>query len=163
MRVLAINGSHRCCGATAAAMGELIATLCADEVHTYRADQLKIAPCVGCEYCRSHEGCSQKDDMQPLIEQICQSDVIVIGSPIYFGNLSGQLKTLCDRLYPAYRGGGKSLFSGKKLYLIYTQHSPCDTYADFRKTAVDYLFGFLGFDLVSTTVVGADGKKVFCK
>jgi len=161
MKILAINGSHRKYGATASAMQELISSLGDAQVQWYYADQLEIAPCIGCEFCRRNEGCSQKDDLQPLFEQILASDIIVIGSPIYFGNLSGALKVLCDRLYPAYRGGGKSLFAGKKLYLVYTQHSSCQSYADFRQTAADYLFKFLGFDLVSTTVVGGDGKAVY--
>ena len=89
------------------------------------------------------------------------SEAVIIASPVYFGALSGQLKTVCDRMYPVYRGGGKSLLAGKKLYLVYTQHSPCDTYADVRKTAEDYLFRFLGFQLVQTTVVGKDGKRYY--
>ena len=97
--------------------------------------------------------------MEGLIREILDSEAVVIASPVYFGALSGQLKTICDRLYPVYRGGGKSLVAGKKLYLVYTQHSACDTYADVRKTAENYLFCFLGFRLVQTTVVGKDGKR----
>lgn len=93
------------------------------------------------------------------MQEILESEAVIIASPVYFGTLSGQMKILCDRLYPLYRGGGKSLIFGKKLYLVYTQHSTCDTYSEVRKANEDYLFRFLGFDLVQTVVVGKDGEK----
>ena len=163
MKTLVLIGSCRKQGATAA---EALAQARAldptgQETTVHFAHELKVGCCVGCEFCRREPGCSQKDDMAGLLQEIQDSQAVVIGSPVYFGALSGQLKTVCDRMYPLYRGGGRSLVTGKDLYLVYTQHSPCDTYADVRKTAEDYLFRFLGFHLVQTTVVGKDGKRCY--
>ena len=163
MKTLVLIGSRRRNGATAVKAREVVQTLDpgGDQTTIHFVDELKIAPCCGCNYCRKTPGCSQKDDAEQVIQEILDSEAVVIASPVYFGTLSGHLKTLCDRLYPLYRGGGQSLISGKKLYLIYTQHSACDTYAEVRKANEDYLFRFLGFDLVETTVVGKDGEKTY--
>ena len=163
MKTLVLIGSSRKQGATAtealAQARELDPT--GQDTIVHFVHEMKVACCCGCEFCRKEPACSQKDDMAGLIQEMLDSEAVIIASPVYFGALSGQLKTVCDRLYPVYRGRGKSLLAGKKLYLVYTQHSPCDTYADVRKTAEDYLFRFLGFQLVQTTVVGKDGKRYY--
>ena len=147
MKTLVLIGSSRKQGATAtealAQARELDPT--GQDTIVHFVHEMKVACCCGCEFCRKEPACSQKDDMAGLIQEMLDSEAVIIASPVYFGAL--------------YRGGGKSLLAGKKLYLVYTQHSPCDTYADVRKTAEDYLFRFLGFQLVQTTVVGKDGKR----
>ena len=161
MKTVVLIGSNRKQGATAKEALALARDLdpTGQDTVVHFANEMNVACCCGCEFCRREPACSQKDDMEGLIREILDSEAVVIASPVYFGALSGQLKTICDRLYPVYRGGGKSLVAGKKLYLVYTQHSACDTYADVRKTAENYLFCFLGFRLVQTTVVGKDGKR----
>lgn len=161
MKTLVLIGSRRKNGATAAKAQQLAHALDPDGQHTtvHFVDDLKIDSCCGCNYCRKTPGCSQKDDAEKVMQEILESEAVIIASPVYFGTLSGQMKILCDRLYPLYRGGGKSLIFGKKLYLVYTQHSTCDTYSEVRKANEDYLFRFLGFDLVQTVVVGKDGEK----
>ncbi|MGX8709517.1 MAG: flavodoxin family protein [bacterium] len=163
MKVFALVGSNRKSGRTAAETMKLARTLDVSGTQTVicYANEANVAACTGCNYCRTQEGCSQTDGMQRILQEIINSDAVIISSPVYFGNLSGQLKIICDRMYPAYRGGGRSLFAKKKLYLIYTQHSACDIYVDFRKTAEDYLFKFLGFHIVETIVVGGSQRKVF--
>ncbi|MGN8967755.1 flavodoxin family protein [Intestinimonas sp. HCP28S3_D6] len=163
MRTLVLIGSRRKNGATAAKAQQLARTLDPDGQQTtiHFVDDLKVASCCGCNYCRKTPGCSQKDDAEMVIQEIQDSEAVIIASPVYFGTLSGQMKTLCDRLYPLYRGGGQSLISGKALYLVYTQHSGCDTYSEVRKANEDYLFRFLGFNLIQTVVVGKDGEKTY--
>ena len=44
----------------------------------------KIAPCLGCGYCQSHEGvCVQKDGMETMLEKMIKADVLVLASPVY--------------------------------------------------------------------------------
>ena len=94
--------------------------------------------------------------MEELIEKIVDADAVVIGSPVYFGEISSLTKVFTDRLYPAYRGGGKSRFKGKKLYLIYSQESSPEWYADVRSVEAKYLFNFLGFDIQKVYVNGVE-------
>ncbi len=54
--------------------------------------------CIHCDHCiRTHEGCVFKDDMEKVYKLMEWADAYIIGSPVYQGNISGQLKTLLDR------------------------------------------------------------------
>jgi len=54
--------------------------------------------CIHCDYCiREKKGCVHKDDMRELYPKLIKADVYIVGSPVYQGNVSGQLKTLLDR------------------------------------------------------------------
>ncbi len=58
-----------------------------------------IAPCDGCEACNETSVCRIKDDMQPIYQQLEAADAIILGTPVYFGNVSAQAKTIIDRTY----------------------------------------------------------------
>lgn len=60
----------------------------------------RINPCLGCDYCRSHDGiCVQKDDMNELYPQILQADLVVFVSPLYYFGFTAQMKAFIDRFY----------------------------------------------------------------
>lgn len=62
-----------------------------------------IAYCTGCGVCFNREsGCSQKDDMNEILEKMIAADVIVMATPVYFYTMNGQLKTLIDRTCARY-------------------------------------------------------------
>ncbi|MFW9865838.1 MAG: flavodoxin family protein [Candidatus Thorarchaeota archaeon] len=54
--------------------------------------------CTHCDYCiREKKGCINKDDIQDVYPRIEKAKYLFIGTPVFQGNLSGQLKTLLDR------------------------------------------------------------------
>ncbi|MFX1417804.1 MAG: flavodoxin family protein [Promethearchaeota archaeon] len=58
----------------------------------------KINFCLHCDYCiREKKGCVNKDDMEDLYIKLEQAKFLLLGSPIFQGNVSGQLKTVMDR------------------------------------------------------------------
>lgn len=60
----------------------------------------KVGPCVACEYCFTHDGvCVQKDDMNELLRDVDQADMLVFASPVYWFDISAQMKCFIDRLY----------------------------------------------------------------
>lgn len=59
--------------------------------------------CKGCLGCVSFEECVIHDDMSGILEDMVDADVIVFASPIYFNTISGQMKTMIDRLTPKAR------------------------------------------------------------
>lgn len=75
--------------------------------------KLKINYCLGCSACQETGNCVLEDDVKDIIEKVRVSDVLVFATPIYFGNLAGQLKVLLDRFYPLYQN-----VSSKKVYII---------------------------------------------
>jgi len=57
-----------------------------------------IKPCTGCDICFGTQiPCKIKDDMQDMINTMLESDIIVLGSPNYFKNVSAQMKIFMDR------------------------------------------------------------------
>ncbi len=62
-----------------------------------------IAYCTGCGACFNRgNGCSQKDDMDEVLDKMIAADVIVMATPVYFYTMNGQLKTLIDRTCARY-------------------------------------------------------------
>lgn len=62
-----------------------------------------ITPCIGCEKCRKDKTCSQYNDgMNLLYPKIEAADHIILGSPVYHYNITSQMKSFIDRLYPYY-------------------------------------------------------------
>ncbi|HEX7468720.1 MAG TPA: flavodoxin family protein [Methanobacterium sp.] len=59
-----------------------------------------IEPCVACDICKATGECAIYDDMREITEQLLGADGIIIGSPVYFGSVTSQLKMLIDRSRP---------------------------------------------------------------
>lgn len=59
----------------------------------------QVAPCDACGACFKTGSCVIKDDMQELYSMLEQADGVIIGSPVYFGNVSAQAKAVMDRTY----------------------------------------------------------------
>jgi multimeric flavodoxin WrbA len=64
-----------------------------------------ITPCIDCGVCRTDKYCPFDDDMNRINDILESADGIIVSSPVYFGTLSGQLKTLFDRTIPLRRHG----------------------------------------------------------
>lgn len=100
LRVLGISGSPR-----KAATEFVIQEALRYAKEKYNADTRyfsvmgkKLSFCIHCDHCiRTREGCVFKDDMEEVYELLEWADAYFLGSPVYQGNISGQLKTLLDR------------------------------------------------------------------
>ncbi len=58
----------------------------------------KLNYCIHCDHCvRERRGCIQKDDMLKAYYKMEKADAFIIGTPVYNGSVSGQLKTFFDR------------------------------------------------------------------
>jgi multimeric flavodoxin WrbA len=60
----------------------------------------KIAPCIACYACwmKTPGKCSQRDDMDELLDKVIASDVVVFATPVYVDNVTGIMKNFMDRL-----------------------------------------------------------------
>lgn len=70
------------------------------ELVTLKGKEIKY--CIGCLSCQSKGVCILKDDVAEIMEKVLAAEVIVYATPIYYYEMSGQLKTLLDRLNPMY-------------------------------------------------------------
>jgi multimeric flavodoxin WrbA len=68
------------------------------ETRYFSAQGKQLKFCIHCDYCvRERSGCVHKDDMQEFYDGLEWADGIIIGTPVYQGNLSAQTKTMLDR------------------------------------------------------------------
>lgn len=67
----------------------------------------KIGFCKGCLACQNTMKCVIQDDGIQIAEKMRESDVIVFATPIYYYEMSGQMKTLLDRMNPLYSSNYK--------------------------------------------------------
>lgn len=72
--------------------------------------------CIGCLTCGTTHRCCIKDDVPAITEKVLLSDVVVWATPIYYYEMSGQMKTLIDRMNPMY----SQEYSFREVYLLCT-------------------------------------------
>jgi len=105
MKVLGISGSWRKNGNTAILVKEVLARCesAGIPVEFISLAGKEIKPCIGCEKCKETKWCViEGDDWGGIAQQIVDSDVLVMGSPTYYYDISGHLKNFIDRTYSLY-------------------------------------------------------------
>lgn len=133
MKIIAFNGSPRKKWNTATLLQKALdgaASLGAttELIHLY---DLNYKGCISCFACKTIGGksygkCAVQDDLTPIFSRIEQVDAILMGSPIYWGDISGEMKSFVERLmfqYATYTNPPGSLFTKKiKTAFIYTMN-----------------------------------------
>ncbi len=135
MKVLAVNGSPRKKWNTATLLEEALAGAASqgaetELVHLYDLDYRGCASCFACKLKGgvSYGKCAMRDGLTPLLEKIARVDALLLGSPIYFGTVTGEMKSFMERLlfqYLVYTRPPGSLFDRKiSTAFIYTMNVP---------------------------------------
>ena len=105
MQVVGISGSMRKDGNTAKLVRLIIDHVKAAGIkaeYITLADKV-IKPCLGCENCKEEHACSVKNDDWPkIIRKVLDCEVLILGSPTYYYDVSGQVKNFIDRTYSLY-------------------------------------------------------------
>ena len=111
--IVILNGSPRKTGNTAALVQEFArgAREAGNTVTEFFLDGMDIRGCKGCFGGRSGRDCPcvQKDDMNQIYPAVKESAVVVLATPLYYWNMSGQLRTAMDRLFALEEGEGNLL------------------------------------------------------
>ena len=79
------------------------------QVEKIRVQEKKISPCLACYGCRGTGVCVQKDDMSKIYPAVKECEVVVLATPLYYWNMSGQIRTAIDRLFALEEGDGNLL------------------------------------------------------
>lgn len=102
MKVVCLLGSPRINGNSSTMAHKFCETLkeAGAEIKYIELNKLNYRGCQACDACRkTHTQCILKDDLANVLEIAKEADVIVLASPIYFGEVSSQLKGFIDRTY----------------------------------------------------------------
>jgi multimeric flavodoxin WrbA len=133
MKVIGINGSPRKGWNTHMLVEEALRGAASkgaetELVHLY---DLTFKGCISCFECKRKDNprvgrCALRDELQPLLERIGSCDALVLGSPIYIGELSASVRALIERLtfqYISYSRDRRTFFTGRiSTALIYTMN-----------------------------------------
>jgi multimeric flavodoxin WrbA len=129
------------------------------QTQSFCSADLDIKPCRGCLYChnKGDRDCTIDDDMRKVDKALEHADALVLGSPVYMGQMSAQAKIFTDRLFahisPRFSPYYKEKAVKTKLVLVFTQGNPDQdkfrTYFDYTKT----IFQMLEFDVQGVHVI----------
>ena len=122
---------------------------------------------MGCLSCVQSNRCAISDDMQKIYNELGQTDTLVLGSPVYMGQMSAQAKIFTDRLFaqitPRFSPRFKEEHAGKKLILVFTQGNPdsgmFQVYFDYTKN----MFQLLEFDVKGVHFIAGMRNEPACE
>lgn len=132
MKILILNGSPRCQGLISRMLDIMAeeARIRGAEVEAISIHKLQVRPCTGCMACRSRQACVlPEDNAQRTLQKIQWADVLIVGSPCYWGNMNGHLKVVFDRIVYGMMGESpkgipQALHKGKKAVIVSTCSTP---------------------------------------
>ncbi len=147
MKVIAVNGSPRKNWNTATLLrkaldGAQSMGAQTEFVHLY---DLNYKGCISCFDCKRKNGghaghCAMKDGLTDVLERILESDALLLGSPIYFGDITGEMRCFLERLLfsnLSYNVGHRSVFEGMiSTGFIYTMNVSAETMSKTNYEAV---------------------------
>lgn len=131
MKVIAINGSPRKKWNTAMLLEKALegARSQGAETELVNLYDINYKGCESCFACKlkggkSYGRCNIKDDLTPILDRITESDALILGSPIYLGTATGEMRSFFERLifpYLVYDKEGSTLFPKRiPVSFIYT-------------------------------------------
>ncbi|MGD0283787.1 MAG: flavodoxin family protein [Dissulfurispiraceae bacterium] len=134
MKVMGFNGSPRKKWNTATLLTKVLEGAASqgaetELIHLYDLD---FKGCISCFACKTKGGksygrCAVQDDLAPVFRKIETADAIILGSPIYLGDVSGEMRSFMERLmfqYLTYTDPPQSLFPKNiNTGFIYTMNS----------------------------------------
>jgi multimeric flavodoxin WrbA len=164
MKIIGFVGSGREDGSTSVIVKTILDAAKGNGHATKLVNLCKIdlKNCAACYFCKDKNPvkCARGDDFAKMIPQIAKADCLVIGTPIYFGHVSGPTKTFIDRWFAFFDSEKfvSKLPEGKKVILVTTSGSTPEYY----KKIPEYLKGifvkFFGMKLAGEIAVGEVGS-----
>ena len=149
-KVLGIVGSPRRGGNTEILIDEVLsgAENAGALIKKVILNNLNINPCQACDSCRKTGKCIHNDDMLELLEKMEQSDIWVLGTPIYWWGPTAQFKAFLDRWYcPNHKN-----FKGMKVILVIPLGGGHPNYARHTVGMFIDIFNYLDMELFETVL-----------
>ncbi len=167
-KALIINGSPRT--GNSVFLGGVVAEEAAKagwETETVRLNSLQYKGCQACNRCKTKLAkCAVDDDLAAVLEWMREADLLVLATPVYYGDVSAQLKGFIDRTFsflrPEYycRPDPSRLEPGKKLLFIISQGNSTPYSFDDIFYRYERFFKVYGYDPIRLVrALGVYGPK----
>ena len=141
MKLIAINGSPRKNWNTDTLLKEVIdgASSQGVECEMIYLYDLDFKGCKGCMACKLKKSknlgrCNKKDDLKDVLDKVHEADILVLGSPIYWHDVTGEMRSFIERLLFQYLtyDGTAPLSSPKRTAMIYTMNMPEELHEEYK-------------------------------
>jgi multimeric flavodoxin WrbA len=105
MKVVAIVGSPHVKGNTSYLVDEALKELTSQSIETEKISlaEVTIAPCQGHDKCDTFKVCKIKDDAPEVIKKFNEADAVILATPVYYYDITAQMKAFIDRNYFCFR------------------------------------------------------------
>ena len=120
MKAIAINGSPRKKWNTATLLERALEGAASEgaETEIIHLYDLNFKGCISCFACKLKDGksygkCAMNDELTPVLEKLKDADAVILGSPIYLGNSTGEMRSFMERyIFPflVYSENPRSLY-----------------------------------------------------
>ncbi len=157
MKIVVVTGSPHKAGTSALLADKFIegAESKGHEIYRFNAAFKNINPCIGCNACEMDGPCIFKDDIErELMPQLLNADLIVLVTPLYYYDMSAQLKTVVDRMH-----GRLRRFDGKKSILMATAWNSAGWTFDALKDHYDSLVQFMKWQDMGMVLAYGSGTR----
>ena len=168
MKILVLNASPKKKGKVAGLLAAVTAGAGdRHEVEHIDVYGLSIKPCMGCMKCRPDRPCAlPRDGAHIVAEKIAAADVLIVGTPTYWGNMSAPLKALFDRMVTTLEyidtermALPRPLLKGKRAVIVTTSSAPwplnlLPSHARGAVKSVSVILKAAGMRIVGTIMLG---------
>jgi len=155
MKIIAIHGSPRTIRSTTRTLAALVlegAAAAGAETEMIDLTDYGVTPCTACDACLLNGVCVHEDGVSDIVARIKEADAIVLGSPVYIDNVSGQMKIFFDRLADAIHF---QTLAGKYGCSVATTH---ESGGDEVTAYEDHVLNYLGIVSVGRLSVATAGE-----
>lgn len=174
MIICALYGSANRTGKSSSMLEYFLSDIQGHTVNKVKISELKMAPCRGCLKCRPDKICIlPEDDAQRTGKLMEQSDLIIIGTPTYWGNIPGTLKMLFDRNVTSLehftpQGIPTPRMKGKQAIIIVSSAAPWPVYmlgsqAGGAVRALKTILKASGMTILKTVIISGNSGSVMRK
>ena len=155
MKILAIHGSPRTIRSTTRKLAGLVLEGAAEagaETEMIDLADHPVIPCTACEACSLNGICVHNDSVPTLVARMQEADALILGSPVYIDNISGQMKVFFDRLADAIH---YQVLAGKFGCSVATTY---ESGGDDVNAYLNHVLNYLGIISVGGISVATGGK-----
>ncbi len=174
MKIIAVNGGPRKNWNTDILLKKALdgAESQGAEVELINLYDLDFKGCQSCFACKTKAGksvghCAFNDELKAVLDKVDKCDGLILGSPVYLGDVSAMMRAFLERLIYQYANfeSGKSYFRGNlKAGFIYTMNAPADYFSDLYKKYEEILnwnFKYIGTVASGETLQVNDYSKYY--
>ena len=143
MKIVVLKGSPRTNGNSNLLVEQFVKGTeeAGHEIIEFNCSKHKVGGCMACDSCRMAGPCVQKDDFEIIRPHLIDCDAILFASPIYYFNITGQLKNVIDRFYAIH-----GLMGPKKTLFFTTMGNPNLHVANPAFSMYDWMLYYLGWE-----------------